>query len=111
MTDLDSKLRGILVPDSRLESWSGDPRALQEIWVTKSIAAIKQAFEDEGWRQSTIAPEGKYGPFHTFDGKELMTGQEWYDRFEKELLNFAKIKHRITDDVLNIAKKASNLDA
>lgn len=58
---LDDKLRGL---------YDGHPDHMEE-WLTD----IKQAFADEGF---ISVYQGRVD-------KPTMTGQEWYDRFEKEL--------------------------
>lgn len=59
------------------------------------IAQIKQAFYEDGW----IDVRGirwNYKALHDIDIKpngEVMTGQEWYDRFGKELQKHQDYKH------------------
>jgi hypothetical protein len=67
--------------------------------------AVKQAFIDAGWKRITGDPipiedlkptmsfvgPGSYSDEllqHIKDDTGLMTGQEWYDRFERELFNY-----------------------
>jgi len=63
---------------------------LKKYAVKQSIAQIKKAFIDEGWI-NTIAKdkdgniEGLF--VHHVPMEGYMTGQEWYDRFEKELVS------------------------
>jgi hypothetical protein len=48
------------------------------------------------------------------NGKEVMTGQEWYERFEKELGDDVKycasVPYICTCDLLEAAKRAAGLE-
>ena len=63
---------------------------------------IKQAFSDAG-----------YHTFRDRDGSRFMAGQEWYDRFEKEL-NMWNVKDKVRSlngsMVKQLAKKASGIE-
>jgi len=112
MSDLDQKLREIGlydVSDSRYTELGEHP---------ETIARIKQAFADEGY---VIIPRFKRVHMETLtvksvDGEEVnfMTGQEWHDRFEKELEKISSlgdISPSNLDYIKQAAKKASNLPA
>lgn len=101
MTNLDKQLRKILdkkFPDKAWAQW-------RNIGVTKNghlrpklgshyseqdefIAQIKQAFLEDDWKK---LPSGYVcGSHHWINGEHkvpLMTGQEWYERFEKIVLD------------------------
>lgn len=72
----------------------------------KAIAQIKQAFAEEGW----------CAPIHFIDrgdgikvsAEQVMTGQEWYDRFEKEIRKNGKAD--FNKELLEAAKKAAGLE-
>lgn len=91
----------------------------------KVIAQIKQAFKDEGYIKipplvkstSKVFEIKKGGIAITIKPEEVMTGQEWLSRFEKELMDIPVLW---TDEipkqlnpyalkVLEAAKKASGL--
>jgi len=68
-----------------------------------AIIRIKQAFADE---QDT---EHLDRVKTYLEAKGYMTGQEWYDRFEKELTGFDMTETITKFVVLKAAKKASGL--
>lgn len=72
MSDLDHKLREIV----DLHPYA-DSGATKE-QLSEKVAQIKQAFIDADW----IPPEASAGFRDRFN---IMRGQEWYERFEKEL--------------------------
>ena len=78
MSNLDDKLKEILTEDycySIYPKESGDNIDYKAL--DKLVAEIKQAFADEYWltrKRLNIYPDDR-----------LMTGREWYDRFEKEI--------------------------
>jgi len=55
---------------------------------------------------------------HTINGEKVMTGQEWFDRFEKELdmiINWRTAdeyqdKLRFVEQIKNAAKRAAGLE-
>jgi len=127
MTDLDKKLKEILLPAIHaLDSDESDTLVTQ----------IKQAFADEGYekveyertdqREPVVERFGSLGELGSpkmtihewnkiLSNKEIMTGQEWYNRFEKELETWKQYGDKVnymwnTDTVLKAAKKASGLD-
>lgn len=96
MASLDDKLRGII------------GNGYDRFDVEKAIAQIKQAFADEGW----IKPEGADLIADVLD--DMMTGQEWYDRFMKELPDSIDLVHpdrEVFDRrwAITAAKKAAGL--
>lgn len=109
MSNLDDKLREILTgcvnrayDDMDSKSWH-DP-------YSEPIAQIKQAFTDEGYKQYTIHTKitTLNGVVTTQHGQAIMTGQEWYDRFKKELTNI-KPPDEYVGDVVAAAKRASGV--
>jgi len=107
MSNLDTKLQDIL------EDWYPGTQ-YQEV-----IPKLKQAFADaqtEGLLKDWGRPEieivtryerGKEPKVIMVDGKEVMTGQEWYERFKKEIAPW-KRNHKITMlEVMTIAEGAS----
>lgn len=82
-----------------------------EPWVVN----IKQAFADEGYVQFKYEPGAKV--FTEEEGLQLlldkgfMTGQEWYDRFEKELDKMSDTKNLwVGTGIDKAAKKAARLE-
>lgn len=77
MIDLDNKLREILANIITQETGEETTAAM----ISDSyIGQIKQAFADEGYfrlKSENLAAAGKVG--------YMLTGQEWYERFEKNL--------------------------
>ena len=80
-----------------------------KVTLDESVAAIKQAFADEGYRHNLAA--GYWSK--EAEGKGLMTGQEWYNRFEKELPRLESTIASIPIDAYHkihkAAKKAAGL--
>jgi hypothetical protein len=84
-------------------------------------AEVEQAFKDAGWfKQHTSSPEAFVELVGSMDRhlSNLMTGQEWYDRFEKELLLYfdedgdypKHLDGYKTAALFNIAKKAAGIE-
>jgi hypothetical protein len=48
-------------------------------------AAIRQAFIDAGWVHVSASQETQAAIAYTMLGNRVMTGQEWYDRFDDEV--------------------------
>ena len=106
MSNLDDKLREILEKPGKSLAGATD----------QTIVQIKQAFADEGYLQ-----HNEFGIVQTYTHKatNVMTGQEWYDTFVKELSKDpAKAKNSENGsfyfmfserDVLEAARKASGL--
>lgn len=92
-------------PVSDEEWWGFDTR----VDVDGAITQVIQAFKDAGW-VNTKAVE-----FEGFTVDTLMTGQAWYDRFEKEIGKF-NYDHRgstdiyWSDELQKVAKKAAGLE-
>jgi hypothetical protein len=82
MSDLDEKLRDIFINDSKSKGLHDDNWENFVVSPDKIIPQIKQAFADEGYQYVTRAEDSLVTRYHN---GELMTGQEWYDRFVKEL--------------------------
>lgn len=138
MSDLDDKLKKIKVP-----VYLAGQGTYGEPLTEENIAQIKQAFADAGYRQEQqlvdiIAQQGielkrlqmTPAPTYRMVGKvdynpegtpieRVMTGQEWYDKFEKEYNYLAtepfrgysrEIGQMITDRAQKAAKKAAGLE-
>ena len=77
--------------DSRCDGCNGVEMATYE---------IIQAFKDDGWVKipqvevTTNWERGKPDE-HTVNGKRMMTGQEWYERFERELYIPKKQEYKV----------------
>lgn len=80
-------------------------RKEEDKYAPKFIAQIKQAFADEGYENTTF----KTTELFKGHSPEYMTGQEWYDRFEKELRNHHSVKTLLDENYLKLAKKAAGL--
>lgn len=88
---LDDKLREIVLIDS------GITKAKLGSYPN-AIAQIKQAFNENGYIK--------------YEGKELLNGQEWYERFEKEapFYNASPDKDEYSrgrNDTLDLCKEAA----
>jgi len=99
MSDLDDKLAELLDNYEYGPDWQHDGQSTEEEAQTdikRMVVAIKQAFTDQ-WRKATFNSDIEL-PVHEQvaitvtqnlelikKNYELMTGQEWYNRFEKEL--------------------------
>lgn len=113
MISLDNKLKEILVALRYRTSNFGELVDIIGI-DPKAIAQIKQAFEDAGWIDpikmiamvlgaAPVPTEDRYGIDENGKifgpTKELMTGSEWYERFEKELWKPPKqVRIKLGDD-------------
>lgn len=94
---IDDKLKEILL---------ADPRQPTEY----TISQIKQAFAEEGYVYLEDDVEVKDNIIRVKD-LHLMTGQEWYSRFEKIVNEWPAYKpiNPVRKTMLDIAKKASGL--
>ena len=116
MSDIDERLKKLQL--SPIDNYG-------EYWTLsdEDVAQIKQAFADEGYVQMpqvemiTRFESGKKPELFMVNGKEVMTGREWYERFEKELgepQTFAGYGYDSVgydeDDVLAAAKRASGVE-
>lgn len=104
MEDLDKKLGGIvkLIESSLI----GNDPVSYEIVQPMAVREIKQAFIDAGWKDSAFLAD------HRLTGRSgEMTGQEWYDRYKKELENSASIHWERTpyEMAISVGKKASGI--
>lgn len=108
MNELDKKL------DEVLQGWviGGDSVYNYPPTKNQALAAIKQAFIDDGWLRSIdiSLPTGTpYVP------EPRMTGQEWYDRFLNEMVaipleDFSGSYVDVGQRLREAAKKAAGLD-
>jgi len=114
MSDLDSKLDYILKSNAAVQRCA-DKDALND--YDKLIPAIKQAFSEAGYLQIPMVEvvtrykQGKKPEVFMVNGKEVMSGQEWYDRFEAELTSQTNVKTQFSWlGIMIAAKRASGLD-
>ncbi len=120
--NLDDKLRDILLGASYavplIDEESGAGSAVMPMY----LRALKKAFTDEGYvhipqvETVTRYERGAKPELFMVNGKEVMTGQQWYDRFEREYhlsADWIAGDHEMGDDaendVLNAAKRAAGL--
>lgn len=83
-----------------------------------AVKQIKEAFAEEGY---VHLPQGYVGKLEGVEimhinGKQVMTGQEWYERFEKQyhmsadwIAGDPEMGDDAELDVLNAAKRASGI--
>lgn len=139
MINLDERLREIMDKFEPLRYTTDGGETFQdELSVDEAITQMKQAFADEGYVKSDIQGAIKeYMDAAIEDAKvrierkkvlgDVMTGQEWYDRFEKELYIPRKQEYGFKSEedrarfyrdggtnfmyqqALNTAKQASNI--
>lgn len=122
MSNLDDKLREIMLNARKV--------GLSDETATYEVAQIKQAFEEAGYVKSGYAnfkslkvPDEPLDTLQVKHEPSLMTGQEWYDRFEKELsheiygdtnpsdkVDCEGIPYACSCDLLDAAKRAAGLD-
>lgn len=109
--NIDKRLQEILTDtaESICGEWCiGDHLGAEAVQahMAKEIAAIQQAYKDVGYAQDTYTGSGKA---YTTDHKELMTGQEWFDRLitETKLLDEEEIHKAYA--IINAAKRASGI--
>jgi hypothetical protein len=103
---LDSKLLTILQDDTL---------ALPEDYA-EAIAQIHHAYQEAGYTQAqsisyaTVMKDGVVNLAANPQNVDLMTGEEWYKRFEQELDELSVTKGLWTDTpLMEAAKRASNL--
>lgn len=108
---LEDKLREILF-DIRQYDYDADGNKIPEATDKEYIAQIKQAFADEGY-------EKVHFDHDTIRAQGFMTGQEWYERFEKETVgrmfpyrtdNEQKLVHETASFFMKSAKRAADID-
>lgn len=110
MDNLDETLKGIL----NNADWYHDglnPSGNED--RDEAVEAIKQAFKDAGYRHNMAA--GYWSREAEREG--LMTGQEWYDRFDQQMGGKVFPWVKSDDEVINIlsivqdaAKKAAGIE-
>lgn len=91
MSRLDKKLREILTP--KLPTT-----------IDTQIIRLKQAFADEGY----IVLQPLTVKSSDTDATDLMTGQDWYDRFVQEWLSIHRPDLK-SIEILEAAKKAAGV--
>lgn len=112
MSDLDKKLELILGLHRRdTERKYGGRTVGKTLNDNEALARIKQAFISDGWKDSVFIAENR-----AFGDKDKMTGQEWYNRFEKELAKPVESDHLLCGRVIcaehatEAAKRAAGLE-
>jgi hypothetical protein len=112
---LDDKLREILEDEDKLEIHLMGNR-IDCIHPDKAIAAIKQAFADEGYLHISASQETQAAIANTMLGNKVMTGQEWFERFCQEYrhLTLLRVREQFNDReygtrLYRAAKRASKL--
>lgn len=66
-----------------------------------------QAYNDPGWKRQTAPPDDAERPLPAPEVK-VMTGQEWYDRFEKEFIMLEPLMRMEFDTYIAIKKAAKH---
>ena len=111
MSNLDDKLKEAIRYIANEDGYA----EIEDLDV--AIAKIKQAFKDEGYlpfKPYGEVPEGQKQPEWWSKTPTIMTGQEWYYRFEKLVFELnpkeypSDIFYR--NEILELAKKASSID-
>lgn len=99
MSKLDDKIKDIV---SDQENYTSYPDSFNN----RGTEQIKQAFTDEGYVYHAQSDSFKTTTLRM----GLMSGQEWYDRFKKELNK--RLPQRVPEyfDALESAKKATGLE-
>lgn len=115
MIDLDQKLEELLGEGGTIKHCCGQSGCSD---AASDIEQIKQAFIDAGYVQIPQVemerdPTNNRPTFYTVNGKEVMTGQEWYDRFVK-IANGDEKHSDLTgwsewDTIEIVAKKAAGI--
>lgn len=121
MDELDRKL-SLIIED--IQNPAVRNRVLKEGELT-SLEEIKQAFIDAGWfipadaelvqqvvnyrAQQKVDSVKHVADFSHGKLSALMTGQEWYDKFAKELKLETGQQLATVNDVLDAAKKAAGI--
>lgn len=103
MSNLDEKLLG-LVFSMRNAVNDIEPDKPILLWVKD----IKQVFDDAGYE---IVPDGTIPTFKSYL-KQVMTGQQWYDRFAseyKQLRQDDDTYEKLTERMIEAAKRAARL--
>lgn len=116
MSERDEKLRDTL-NKLAIHIDRGDSAAAYNYMdeINEAIAQIEQIFADEGWLPIKPSPSDSFTikalPTHA----NLMTGQEWYDRFEKHYKDLAiypepnPLKLVMESQAIRAAKRAAGL--
>lgn len=132
MSDLDKKLEEALQPwideiQSEYGTGINDDKKPQFIAFANAKLQIKQAFIDAGWREEHYVGPDSLLPLVEYSREQLeaiskewskprMTGQEWYDRFERNLKYDTKSYSRQCEDCgaphnwEEAAKKAAGIE-
>lgn len=110
MNNLDDKLKEIL--NGYFEGASIEPINDDQDKVA-AITDIRQAFADEGYEKRVLGRDFTA----RVDMKEVMTGQEWYDRFGREYPMYPDtnqqshlLQSKIREEALEAAKRASGVN-
>lgn len=127
MSELDKKLEGYALDIATSPAYkaihggvlsSGQVQSLTVV-VERIARDIHQAFIDEGWANIHWKQEGKTVTFSLPTSRlSYMTGQEWYDKFEKEYQPWKSFISKGYNDgyadarirALETAKKAAGIE-
>ena len=84
----------------------------QKHYTDTSVEQIKQAFTADGWRELQFVTPEDIGMQAATHGINMMTGQEWYNRFLSEYkANEAKSTLRPRRHAIEAAKKAAGISS
>lgn len=104
MTTLEQKLNKILIYFEKLIEERGSALNIDNKAV---IEAILEAVKEAGWHEPLSSERLARDVLRT--QYPLMTGQEWFDRFEKTLnKSYRDYDYHYEDTILEIARKVAN---
>lgn len=101
---LDDKLRETLTKYRNLLLEPEEHYVEDKLTQAKAIAQIHQAFAEEGYTTADQLAKNLSSKIN------IMTGQEWYDRFEKELEPIRRTMPRTIFKVKEAARKAAGIE-
>jgi hypothetical protein len=108
MADLDKRLERLL----ESEDIGLQNEGIQSYDYPKMVSKIKQAFQEAGWVKLKV-PNHAEGDVVELHAEGLMTGQEWYDRFEKEYLKaigYPNVIGKVDHSARIAARRAAGLE-
>lgn len=107
---IDDKLRTLLKDqEGSIKHCCGQPGTDDVEW---DIVQIKQAFINEGWHEECPprVTDATLYPLIWAKSNGYMTGQEWYDKFGKELGDLSNgTTELVRPEVYEAARKAAGL--
>lgn len=110
MSELDKKLETLVGYSYAVGTNDGESARREKTVVPQTVEKIKQAFIDDGWVKDFGTVE-----LHVHNATNVMTGQEWYDKFIDELVNSESIaeppitRMKAYNHYLAAAKRASGI--